>query len=231
MIIKAVLFDMGNTLIKYDVKVFEEPFHRILHSLGIPKSLDEIKKAFLSAENEAKDLNLLSLFGKMKCEEYWNRWNSLVLKHLGVAKHRELGRIVQSKWFDFLNCTLHPEVEEVLSELKRRKLKIGVISTAYEEEINNILEKVGLGSSVFNIKVGVDTTRNRKPNPVVFKYAIDKLGVKPEETVFVGDNVEVDYKGAENVGMHALLIDRTEKHKQGDLKTIRNLKEILSQID
>ena len=54
--------------------------------------------------------------------------------------------------------------------------------------------------------------------------------MKPEEAMFVGDNVEADYKGAENAGIHALLIDRTEK-KQSGLKTIKNLKEILSQIN
>ena len=49
--------------------------------------------------------------------------------------------------------------------------------------------------------------------------------------MFVGDNVEADYKGAKNLGMYALLIDRTEKHMQSDLRTIKNLKEVLSQID
>jgi len=48
--------------------------------------------------------------------------------------------------------------------------------------------------------------------------------------MFVGDSVDADYKGAENAGIHALLIDRTEK-KQSGLKTIKNLKEILSQIN
>jgi HAD superfamily hydrolase (TIGR01662 family) len=228
--IKAVLFDMGSTLVKYDVEFFEEVFHRILLSLSIPKSLGDIKEAFSSAKNEAEDLSLLSSFGKMKCEEYWNHWDSLVLKHLGMAEHVELGKVVQSKWFDFVDCTLYPEVRDVLSELKLRGLKIGLISNGYEEEINLILEKVSLEKATFDIIVGVDTIKQAKPNPDIFKYAINKLDVKPEETMFVGDNVEADYKGAENAGIHALLIDRTQK-QQSDLKTIKNLKEILSQID
>jgi len=77
----------------------------------------------------------------------------------------------------------------------------------------------------------VDTVQCSKPHPDIFKYALRKLKVRPEEAMFVGDDVKVDYKGAKNVGMYALLIDRTEKQKQGDLRTIKNLKEILSQID
>jgi beta-phosphoglucomutase-like phosphatase (HAD superfamily) len=68
---KAVLFDMGNTLIKFDVGSPEEVFHKVLASMGIIRSVDEIKRAFLNAEEEAKNLNLLSLFGKIQREEYW----------------------------------------------------------------------------------------------------------------------------------------------------------------
>jgi HAD superfamily hydrolase (TIGR01509 family) len=227
--IKAVLFDMGNTLVKYDYGSPEEVFKKILTSLGFYKSLDEIKKAFLSAEREAEDTNLLSSFGKIKCEEFWYQWDSLVLKHLKIEENEELPKIIHSRWFDFVDSTLYPEAKQVLLELKQRGLKIGLISTAYEEEIQFILEKADLEKTTFDIIVGVDTIRKAKPNPDTFKYAISKLNVKPEEAIFVGDNVEADYEGAEKAGIHALLIDRTGK-QQSDLKTIKNLKEILSQI-
>jgi len=220
---------MGDTLIKYDVDTFEEVFQRILISLGISRSLDEIKIAFLNSEREAKDINLLSSFGKIKCEEYWHQWDSLVLKHLKITDNEGLGRIVQSSWFDFVDSTLYPEVKEVLSELKQRGLKVGLISNGYEEEINLILEKADLEKTTFDIIVGVDTIRQTKPNPDIFKYAISKLNVKPEEAMFVGDSVEADYEGAENAGIQALLLDRTGRN-QSDLRIIKNLKEILSQI-
>jgi len=228
--IKAVLFDLGGTLIKFDVVHPGEIFQRILGSLGISRSLDEAKIAFLNAEKEAKDLNLLSSFGKMDREEYWNQWDSLVLKHLGIAENVELARIVQSKWFDFVNFTLYPEVRKVLMELQQRELKLGLISNSYEEEIKLVLEKANLEKATFDIIVGVDTIKRVKPNPDIFKHAINNLDVKPEETIFVGNHIEADYKGAENAGIHALLIDRTEK-QQSDLKTIKDLKEILSQIN
>jgi putative hydrolase of the HAD superfamily len=129
---------------------------------------------------------------------------------------------------NFVDSTLYPEVREVLLKLKRRGLKVGLISNGYEEEIDLVLEKVNLEKATFDVTVGVDKIRKVKPNPDIFKYAITKLNVKPEEAIFVGDTIEADYKGAENAGIHALLIDRTEK-QQSDL-TIKNLKEILSQI-
>ncbi len=117
------------------------------------------------------------------------------------------------------------------SSFALRGLKLGLISNGYEDDIHFFLERTGLEKTTFDIIVGVDTAQCMKPHPDIFKYALRKLKVRPEEAIFVGDDVEVDYKGAENVGMYTLLIDRTEKKKEGDLRTIKNLKEILSQIN
>jgi putative hydrolase of the HAD superfamily len=229
--IKAVLFDLGGTLLDSDIEHPGEILQRILASLGISKSLDEIKTAWLTAEREAKDTNLLSLFGKLQPEEFWYKWDSLVLKHLGIAENAGLVKSVHSKWKDFESFALYPEAKDVLMELQRRGLKLGLISHAYEEDIHFYLERTGLEKTTFDVVVGVDTVQCMKPHPDIFKYALRKLKVRPEEAMFVGDDVELDYKGAKNVNMYALLIDRTEKQKQSDLRTIKNLKEILSQID
>jgi HAD superfamily hydrolase (TIGR01549 family) len=228
--IKAVLFDMGNTLVKYDYGSPEEVFQRVLFSLGISRSLDDMKKAFLNAEKEAEDINLLASMGKIKSDEFWHQWDSLVMKHLGIAEHEELAKsFTHSKWMEFVDSTLYPEVKEVLLELKRRGLKLGLISNGYEEEIDLALEKADLEKETFDIIVGVDTIKKVKPNPDTFMYAISKLHVKPEETIFAGDDVEADYKGAQNAGIQALLLDRTGRSRS-DLRTIKSLKEILSQI-
>ncbi|UCH32523.1 MAG: HAD family hydrolase [Candidatus Bathyarchaeota archaeon] len=229
MTIKAVLFDLGGTLLDYNWKHPAEIQQKVLFSLGISRSFDEVKTAFLKAEKEAEDLNLFSLFGKMDLKEWGSQWDALILKHLGIVENMELARIVQSKWNDFTNFTLCPETKDVLVKLQQR-LKLGLISNGYEEDIHFFLERAGLAKSIFDIIVGVDTAKCMKPHPDIFKYALKKLKVRPEEAIFVGDEVALDYKGAKNVGMKALLIDRTEKQKQGGLRTIKNLKEILSQI-
>jgi len=59
LITKAVLFDMGETLIKYDVMHPGEVFQRILTSKGISVSLGKIKTVFLNAEKEAPDIEVV----------------------------------------------------------------------------------------------------------------------------------------------------------------------------
>ncbi len=224
---------MGNTLVKYDLGSPEEVLNRVLASMGIIRSVDEIEKAFLTAETEAKELNLLSLFGKIKCEEFWIRWDSLVLKHLRITGNEELAEAVQSKWFDHVDCTLFPEVKEVLLELKQKELKLGLISAAYKEEIALILGKSNLDKKRFDIIVGVDTIKKAKPHPDVFNHVLRKLKVKPEETLFIGDNIDADYEGAKKVGIKAILIQRTETNteKTKGLRTISSLKEIFKYVE
>jgi len=226
--IKAVLFDLGGTLLDFDVEHPAEIFQRILASLGIYRSLDEMKTVWSNAE---KDTNLPSLSGKMAPEEWGKQWNSLVLKHLGMEESAELLETLHSKWNDSMSFTPYPETKDVLKELQQRGLKLGLISNGYEEDTHFFLERTGLEKTTFDIIVGVDTIQCMKPHPDIFRYALRKLNVGPEEAMFVGDDVEADYEGAENVGIHALLINRTAKKVLSDLKTITDLREVLSQID
>lgn len=230
--IKAVLFDLGNTLVTYGV-AGEVIFQRVLDSLGISRPVDEIKVALAKTEQDFADLNYRSLFGKISCEEYWKKWDSLVLGDLDLAENEELAGDIQARWFDYVDCAACSDAEEVLSKLKQMGLKIGLVSTAYEEEIAVIFGKVNLEKGLFDVIVGADTVRKGKPHPDVFKYALKKLNVKPEEAVFVGDSVDADYNGAENVGVKAILMQKKEDNmkRNSGLRTITGLEEIFKYID
>ncbi len=44
----------------------------------------------------------------------------------------------------------------------------------------------------------------RKPRPEIFRHALEALGVEPEETVHVGDNLDADIRGASLLGMRPI---------------------------
>ena len=147
MTIKAVLFDLGGTLLDFNWEHPAEIYQKILFSLGISRSFDEAKTAILNAEKEAEDLNLFSSsYGKIDQKAWENQWGALVLKHLGIAENMELVRTVDSKWDDFTNFTLFPEVKDVLLELQQRGLKLGLMSNGYEEALHQELRDLNLDS-------------------------------------------------------------------------------------
>jgi 2-haloalkanoic acid dehalogenase type II len=229
--IKAVLFDLGNTLVKLWIP--ETVYHRILTSFKINRSIEEIREALVKAQKDSERLKYEQLFGKIPYEEYWNKRDGLLLRHLGLPLDRKLLRKIQRRWFDYAECPLFPDVNPVLSKLRERGLKMGIISTAYEQDINAITQKTGLQKELFEVIVGADTLKKTKPDPEVFKYALTKLKVKPQETLFVGDEIGADYRGAENAGIHALLIQRTENKtsQTSDLTTIASLEEVFKYLD
>jgi putative hydrolase of the HAD superfamily len=58
-------------------------------------------------------------------------------------------------------------------------------------------------STVFSCSVGL-----RKPDPRIYRLALDELGVEAEEAMFVGDGANDELAGAERTGMRAVLIHR-----------------------
>ncbi|MEM3011484.1 MAG: HAD-IA family hydrolase, partial [Candidatus Bathyarchaeia archaeon] len=83
---------------------------------------------------------------------------------------------------------MHPDVAETLLKLKKLELKLGLVSTGYEEDIHTIFEKINLQRELFDVIIGVNTIKKEKPHPEVFRYALAKLNVEPSQALFVGDN-------------------------------------------
>jgi putative hydrolase of the HAD superfamily len=228
--IKAVPFDLGNTLVKTWIP---ESFQNALASLGIDRSIEKIQEALDKTEKKFKESNYRSQYGKAAYAEYWEKWDAQVITHLGISGSENLAKQIIARWFDHANCATYPDTIVTLNRLKQMGLKLGLISNAYEEDINAILERAGLEKRLFDIVVGANTIKKEKPHPDVFRHALSKLNVEPSEALFVGDHIDNDYKGARAVGIHALLIEREGRSTgdSSDLKRIRSLREIFKFIE
>ena len=217
--VKAVLFDLGGTL----VRTTEIPYvmRRILKHRGINRSLEEITRAWKEAE---KGLNFRDLTKLL--DEFWVQWNVRILSNLQVnTDTRALAEYIASHWWDYSDVSLYPDGEEMLPLLKERGLKIGLITNGLQSDVNEILPKVGL-QSFFDIVVAIDTLRKMKPDVEVFHYALRKLKTVPSEAIFIGDEIETDYKGAQNSGLTAYLIDRDGNVHDQNVNKISSLDDL-----
>jgi putative hydrolase of the HAD superfamily len=217
--IKAVLFDLGGTLIRNELTTFET-FQKILECKGVNVTVKEVEKAFEEAHlkygSEYDDMA-----GKVPLSELYTVWDAHVLHALGVDDGN-LAREIDEKWLEFCGIGIFPDVTITLDILKCKGIKIGIISNAYEEEIYGICGMVDLKAD-FDVIVGVDTAKRRKPHPEIFMHALERLDVKPEEALYVGNSVEKDYHGAERVGMYPFLIVRSDAQVDENIKCVRTL--------
>ncbi|HWH55813.1 MAG TPA: HAD family hydrolase [Gaiellaceae bacterium] len=102
--------------------------------------------------------------------------------------------------------TPRPGAVETLRELRARGILVGLISVC-SEDVPNVWDKTPFAglfdSTVFSCSVGL-----RKPDPRIYRLALEELGVDARESVFVGDGANDELAGAERVGMRAVLIHR-----------------------
>jgi pyrophosphatase PpaX len=86
---------------------------------------------------------------------------------------------------------------DVVREIRESGFKIGVLSGKMVFFIKKHLREAGFNINWFDTIVSFETTRKHKPHPEPLLCAINQLGVKTEETVYVGDSVS-DYECAKN---------------------------------
>lgn len=221
--VKAVIFDLGGTIIKTAEPA--EVFKRILETNGIHIPLEKIRAAHRENEtgHDAEDMARQGM-------DYWVRWNRKILERTGVKEKLELlAHKINDHWFDHANLQVYPEAIETLEELRRRKLKLGVVTNSLEEEIRKGFKKLGL-DGFFDVTVGCDTCGKAKPNREIFCCVLDRLNVRPEDAIFVGDSLKYDYEGAEKTGIRPVLVSRNGDAPPG-VETITSLTEILKYID
>jgi putative hydrolase of the HAD superfamily len=105
--------------------------------------------------------------------------------------------------------TLYPEVLACLERLSAR-YRIASLSNG-----NACLVQIGL-DHLFHATVAAHTHGACKPDPALFHIACRALGCAPEEAVHLGDDIELDVRGARGAGLHAVWINRASQSWPGD---------------
>lgn len=119
-----------------------------------------------------------------------------------------------------------PEAAGVVAELRRRGLRLAVVSNTEDGRLSDALEAAGLGGA-FDLLVDSFHVGARKPDPEVFHYALERLGVGAAETAFVGDSYAHDALPARAAGLRAVLLDPLGLHPESLCPRVRRLGELI----
>jgi HAD superfamily hydrolase (TIGR01549 family) len=145
--------------------------------------------------------------------------------------------IVEDVWQDFIkNNKLCPDAILVLNLLKQSGYKLGLITDSESNIVDGILQKHGL-TGFFDVKVISGEIKAYKPNSLLFREAVNLAKCKPREGMYIGDS-EIDIKGAAEVGLVTVIVDRSEIPDHGigirpdfRIGNLSKLPEIVSEID
>jgi HAD superfamily hydrolase (TIGR01509 family) len=138
-----------------------------------------------------------------------NEAASAICKHLGRQPDAEVIKKIASIWqIAGKNLLLFPDVAPSIMKLKREGYKVGLLSNT-DCFSTEVFRNAGHGqlfdAMVFSYEAGV-----LKPNSNIFRIVLNRLGVRPNEAMMVGDNINDDVIAASSLGMDAVLIKRRD---------------------
>ncbi|MCR8847472.1 HAD-IA family hydrolase [Rossellomorea sp. SC111] len=186
--IKAVLFDLDGTLLNRDasVQVFiTNQYERLYHWLHhIPKDL--YTSRFIELDQRGyvwKDRVYKQIIEEFSIEGL--TWEELLDDYISQFKH---------------SCVPFPHLHNMLDELHGGGIQLGMITNGFGRfQMDNIL---ALEIEPYFQEILISEWEGvKKPNSEIFKRAIKRLHVKPEECIFVGDHPEYDVYSAQKIGM------------------------------
>ena len=226
--IKAVFFDLYNTLLGYEPSR-EKIEAQILSSFGIEVAPEALHRPLLKADEFFFTENALLRMSERSKEDVtalYARYQTVLLKEAGIEPSRGLIGGILRKWQTVkFKQVLYDDVLPALNELKGRGLILGLISNI-DRDITPLFDELGL-APLLEVIVTSQETGHTKPHPAIFQEALRRARVKPQETMFVGDQYQIDVLGAEKVGMKGVLIDRGDHFNEvSDHLRIHNLHQL-----
>lgn len=207
--IKGILFDVHGTIVdKGGKKALDRAIKNVvkfINDSGYQVTYDEYHNVWLqNLRKYRKDLDELN-------EVDFYDWHDGILSDLELTGYdREYMDRINDKFMDVFQTTTKeiPHAQYVLSELKKNFL-LGIVSNSMGRNTRIDLATAGLIDLFDDITISSEIGK-RKPHPLIFKKALEGLSIKPEEGIFVGDDLFEDIMGAKQLGMKTVYLLRRE---------------------
>lgn len=228
--IKAVFFDLDGTL-RHSVPEGGQIFDEHLISLGHPVTEEARHRAmrweYLYWANSA-DLRDDLLAHSSDTDNFWIEYSRRRLIAIGLspASARELAPQVSAHMGEMYQpeSIVPADVRRLLPALKETGYILAVVSNR-EKPFHELLASHSL-SEFFHFSLAAGEVDIYKPDPGIFKHALERANVSAQETVYVGDNYFADVVGSRRAGLHPVLYDPGGIFPEADCATIKSFDEL-----
>lgn len=241
--IDGILLDLGDTILDFgqvDIPSLFEAGARLsyeyLRQMGLPlpafpryhrRQLWAIRWNYLKSRFTRREFNSLDVLGRL----------TLRMGHtLTPEQTLELAWL----WYEPLSrqATVEPGTRELLEGFARRGLKLGLVSNTFVpgEVLDRHLERENL-LDLLPVRVYSCNVRYRKPSGSIFRLALNRTGLEPSRTLFVGDSPVADIQGANRAGLISVLKDPRARHDHAAvsprhrIRTLVELEDVVRQYN
>jgi HAD superfamily hydrolase (TIGR01549 family) len=216
----AVLFDLFDTLVLLDRSRLPEVYvngktrrttaghlHRAFQPFAPGLSLEDFVDALFWSWEEAERIRGESHREVTAPERFGMMFGRLGLGQ-GMVPPEALQMLLATHMKELSKAVVFPEHHgDLLRGLKKRHRLAVVSNFDYTPMAWHVLEREGV-AGLFETVVVSDEVGWRKPSPVIFELALQRMGTAPGDALFVGDRADIDVAGAQGVGMAAAWINR-----------------------
>lgn len=227
---KAIGFDVGHTLIKYNNPLNWQGLYR--------SGLEYAAAAANITLSEDMILAAADVLLKYNTRVNYREWETTsdcifneILKRWGMQTDLYT---IKSEFYSFFkaDAELYPETIDTMKKLKQYGIKIGVLTdVAYGMDNVFSLEDISVLSDFIDVAITSVDVGYRKPNSAGYLKLLDSLGIYPNDMIFIGDE-EKDIIGAKKLGIVSALINRSKEIKDfGQDYTLESLSGIFSILD
>jgi len=200
--VRAVLFDLGGTLV--DEKDFDS-WVALARRVYLDLDPDNLRHAFLEVEAQL-DADPYPGAREDRLVDFWQRTLSRAAeKPVDTATTR---RFIAAVREDERPVRLYSDARRCLDILRGERRSLGVVSNSTSEAaVRRILDRVGI-LDYFDPVVSSGTEGVEKPDPEIFRRAVRRSAVRPEEAMFVGNLARTDAKAAQAAGLFGIWLNR-----------------------
>jgi putative hydrolase of the HAD superfamily len=222
----AVFFDVDFTLIRPGPRFQATGYAESCARHGVAVDCARFDVAVAEAAT------VLDVADQLYHEDLYLQYTRRIIELMGGASPAAdlAARELYLEWAAHEHFTLYDDVLDTLRALADRGIGLGLISNSHRQ-LDSFQSHFALGGLIA-VAVSSPEERYMKPHPAIFRAALERMRVPPDEAMMVGDSVSHDVEGARRAGMRGVLIarDGAPPAVPADVVTIRSLRELLELV-
>lgn len=187
--IDLILFDIGGTI--YDDNAFAEALLRATQELS---------------EDDVDEREFWDIYDRQR-QSPEGGLRATVARHFLKDSDKDRLSELASEYWEYPEDCLYPDVKPTLEALSEH-YKLGIVANS-REKVLEAMKRDGI-ENLFTVFALSDVAGVEKPDPKIFRYALEEAGVQPGNAIHVGNRIDADVRPAQNAGMRTVWMLRGE---------------------